>query len=135
MSKFSLPAQKIIFDALNGNISATVYDDVPDLPPGDPTANFPYVVMANDISEPLDTDSWVGEAVTIELNIWSRYNGAKEAKTIQAEIYDLLHRQPLTLVGVDVVDCLHTYSGIREIGSGNYVHGISRYTLKLTEVI
>lgn len=135
MSKFALPAQKIVFDALSGNISATVYDDVPDLPPGDPAANFPYVVMANDISEPLDTDSWVGETVTIELNIWSRYNGSKEAKTIQAEIYDLLHRQPLTLAGVDVVDCLHTYSGIREIGSGNYVHGISRYTLKLTEVI
>lgn len=134
MSKFLLQAQKIVFDALNGNVFAGVYDDVPDQPPGKPEQDMPYVVITGDVADPWDTDSFVGERCTIELHVWSAYQGKKECKEIMAEIYDLLHRQTLTLAGVAVVDCLQTFSTIPNVGASNYVHGICRYQLTITEV-
>jgi hypothetical protein len=71
----------------------------------------------------------------VQLDVWSRYNGKLEVKTILAEIYALLHKQALTQAGVDVVDCLHVYATIPDTGASNYVHGIARYEITLTEVI
>lgn len=135
MSKYLLTAQKIIWDTLNGNISANVYDDVPDQAPGNPTQNMPYVVIGQDQSFPFDTDSWTGEAVTVELHIWSAYRGKREVKQLMSEIYDLLHQQPLTAAGVAVLDCLHTFSSITGMAADNYIHGMVRYRLTLTEVL
>ena len=133
--KYLLPAQKLIYDTLNGNISATVFDDVPDSPPGMPMDSFPYVVIGQDESDNFDTDSFTGAHVLVELHIWSRYQGKSEAKAIMAEIYELLHRKPLSTAGVEVVDCLHIFSAIPDVGASNYVHGISRYRLTITEEI
>ena len=130
---YMLAAQKLIFDTLSGNISATVYDDVPDQPPGMPASSFPYVVIGFDDAEPFDTDSFVGSQIGIELNIWTVYEGKKEAKQIMEQIYNLLHRQTLTSASASVVDCLHTFSTIPDVGASNYVHGVSRYRLTLTE--
>lgn len=126
-------AQKLIFDTLSGSISATVFDDVPDQPPGMPEDSFPYVVIGFDDAAPFDTDSWTGAQISIELHIWSRYEGKLEAKEIMAEIYNLLHRQSLAIAGASVVDCLHTFSTIPDVGASNYVHGITRYRLTITE--
>lgn len=157
MSKFLLQAQKLVFDTLNGNVSAGVYDDVPDQPPGKPEQDMPYVVITGDVADSWDTDSWVGERCTIELHVWSAYQGKKECKEIMAEIYALLHRQSLSahvrfipvgstelltssgdtftvLLEVSVVDCLQTFSTIPNVGASNYVHGICRYQLTITEV-
>lgn len=136
MSKFLLPAQKLIYDTLNGAISGVrVFDDVPDLPAGMPEDSFPYIVIGRDYTNAFDTDSWNGDKVSIQLDVWSRYNGRKETKEILAAIYNLLHKQELTQSGVDVVDCLHVYSTIPDVGASNYVHGIARYEITLTEVI
>ena len=135
MSKFLLPAQQAIFTALDQNISAAVLDDVPDLPSGMPNDSFPYVVIGRDYSNAFDTDSWSGDRVSVNLNVWTRYNGKKQAKEILAEIYNLLHKQSLTAAGFDVVDCLHVYSTIPDVGASNYVQGITRYELTITEVI
>jgi len=136
MSRYLIEAQKIVYDALNGNLpGVNVFDDVPDLPAGMPEDSFPYVVLGRDYSNAFDTDSWNGERVSVQVDVWSRYNGHKEAKEIMASVYELLHKQELTRAGVSVVDCLHVYSTIPDVGASNYVHGISRYELTLTEVI
>lgn len=128
-------AQKLIFDTLSGNISASVFDDVPDQPPGMPADSFPYVVIGFDDAAPFDTDSWTGSRIEAELHIWSTYDGKLEVKQIMAAIYALLHRQTLSIEGAAVVDCLHTFSTIPDVGADKHVHGISRYRLTITEAI
>ena len=135
MSQFMLKGQEIIYDALNGNISATVYDFVPDQDPGKPDDHFPYVVIGRDQSFAFDTDNWNGENITVEINVWSSYKGKKETKEIMAEIDALLHKQSLSASGVNVLDCLRTYAVIPNTGASNYTNGICRYRLTLTEVI
>lgn len=130
---YMVEAQKLIYDTLNGVISATVFDDVPDQPPGMPEDSFPYVVIGFDDSTSFDTDTWTGAQVQVELHVWSTYDGKLEAKQIMAEIYELLHRRALSISGAAVVDCLHTFSSIPEVGAEKYVHGISRYRLTITE--
>lgn len=135
MSKFLISAQTILYNTLNAGLSVGVYDKVPALPSGEPEDLFPYVVLGRDYTNRFDTDSWSGEKVQAQLDVWSTYDGTEEVKLILAEIYNLLHKQELTLSGVAVVDCLHVYSTIPNIGISNYVHGITRYELTLTEVI
>lgn len=103
---FGNAAQQTVYAILNGNISAGVYDDVPFLPEGKPREDFPYVVIGEDTSRPWDTDDTVGQAVSIDLHVWSRTAGMKETKTIMGEIFDLLHRASPTISHYNVVDCL-----------------------------
>ena len=133
MSSFLLSAQQLVYTALTNGLPYTIFDDVPDLPIGMPEDSFPYIVLGHDYTNAFDTDSWVGVKVSVQLDIWSRYNGKKEVKTILGEIYELMHRKSFVTPGVAVVDCLHVYSTIPDTGASNYVHGISRYEITLTE--
>lgn len=135
MSKFMLPAQTLIYDTLSAGLAINVFDDVPDMPAGMPEDSFPYVVIGQDYTNRFDTDSWNGDKVSVQLDVWSRYNGKKEAKEILASIYALLHKQNLSVAGFDIVDCLHVYSTIPDTGASNYVHAITRYEITITEVI
>lgn len=130
---YGVAAQTLLFNTLNGNISATVFDDVPDQPPGMPEDSFPYVVIGYDYLEPFDTDDNLGAEVTCDIHVWSIYEGKKEIKTIFEEIYGLLHRQSLSITGAKVIDCLHTYSTIPTLGAERYLHGITRYRLTIME--
>lgn len=133
--KYATAVQTLIYSTLNGNISASVFDDVPDQPPGMPADSFPYVVIGYDDVSSFDTDTWTGSQFEVELHVWSTYEGKAEAKGIMEEIYGLLHRQSLSVSGAVVVDCLHTFSTIPEVGATKYVHGITRYRLTITEAI
>lgn len=130
---YGIEAQQLIYDTLSGSITATVFDDVPDQPPGMPADSFPYVVIGYDDLSPFDTDDQTGAEVSVELHVWSTYEGKTEVKQIFAEIYGLLHRQSLSIGGATVVDCLHTFSTIPEVGATKYVHGITRYRLTIME--
>lgn len=130
---YATEAQQLIYNTLNGSITATVFDDVPDQPPGMPADSFPYVVIGYDDLQPFDTDDQTGAEVEVELHIWSTYEGKAEVKALFAEIYGLLHRQSLSISGATVVDCLHTFSTIPEVGATKYVHGITRYRLTIME--
>lgn len=128
---FELAAQNAIFTALNGNITATVYDDVPMLPSGQPAANFPYVVIGNDTFRAWDNDSQLGSEITLTLHIWSRWGGMQEAKGIAGEIYGILHRANLIIAGYSVIDCLCEFSEFVTDPDGETRHGIVRYRLTM----
>lgn len=130
---FETVTQQAIFTALNGNITATVYDDVPILPNGQPLTNFPYVVIGNDTFVPWDTDDTVGGEMTITLHIWSRAAGFKECKAIMGEIYAILHRAQLTVTGYNLVDCLCEFSETMTDADGETRHGVARYRLTIQD--
>jgi hypothetical protein len=128
---FELAAQQAIFTALSGEISATVYDDVPSLPSGQPAANFPYVVIGDDTFLAWDTDDRLGAEITVTLHIWSRADGMQEAKDIAGEIYDILHRADLAVTGCNLIDCLCEFSEFMRDNDGETRHGIVRYRLTI----
>lgn len=129
---FETAAQQAVYAALNGSISASVYDYAPDLPEGMPDENFPYVVIGDDTLAPWDADDMLGSEVTLTLHFWSRYDGWKEAKAIMGEAYDILHRGSLSAAGYRTVDCLWEFSTTVPEAS-EYRHGVQRYRLTLTK--
>lgn len=129
---FETVAQKAIFAALNGNISANVYDAAPGLPAGQPAANFPYVVIGDDTLAPWDADDMLGAEITVTLHFWSRYEGWKETKALMGEVYEILHRATLTATGYRSVDCLWEFSNTVPEAT-EYRHGVQRYRLTLTK--
>ena len=126
---FETVAQQTIFATLNGNVSANVYDDVPYLPEGMPRENFPYIVIGDDSLTAWDTDETLGTQIEVELHVWSRSAGFKEAKTIMGEIYTLLHMETLTATGYKIVDSLCTFSDAMRDPDGETRHGVMRFLL------
>jgi len=131
---FELVAQEIVYTALDGHISANVYDDAPFLPEGMPVADFPYVVVGNDTMAPFDDDSNVGANITITLHIWSRYQGFKETKRIMGEVREILNRATLSKVGYCVIDSLQEFSDASIDPDGKTRHGVMRFRLTIQEV-
>jgi hypothetical protein len=130
---FELAAQQAIYTALAGNITATVYDEVPMLPSGQPSANFPYVAIGDDTRIAWDTDDRTGAEMTMTLHIWSRANGMREAKRIAGEIYDILHRADLAVTGYHLIDCLCEFAEFMRDPDGETRHGVVRYRITVQE--
>ena len=137
MAGFATEAGEIIYAALNGNVSAAVYGYVPDMEPGNPDHLMPYLVIGYNQDFPFDTDDWNGQNTTVEIRFYSALSSHVEIKALQEEVYNILHKKPqnLSASGVNVNDCLHRYSNIPSTNASNYMLGISRYRLTLTEVL
>lgn len=120
--------QAAIYTALNGNIAASVYDNVPK------NANYPYVTIGDDSHLAWDTDTTLGAETTITLHVWSRYDGMKEAKDIQASIYSILHRANLSVSGYTLVTIDFVQSDIFIDADGFTRHGAQTFRILLDEV-
>lgn len=128
---FETAAQQIVYTALAGNITASVYDDVPYLPEGMPRNNFPYVVIGDDDTSAWDTDDTLGKEIDLNIDIWSRTAGFKQTKAIMGEIYDILNRGALTKTGYNIVDCLCTESQALRDPDGITRHGVMVFKLTI----
>ena len=132
MSTFDLPIQQAVYTRLVSEVSsATIYDDVPNSPPGEPRTDHPFVVVGQDTITPWDTDDQLGGDAFVNLHVWSRYEGKKEIKEIMQEIYDALNRQAanLSATGYRFVDCLFDYSEVNDRNDGETRHGLIRFKI------
>jgi hypothetical protein len=132
---FEYAAQQIVVTALDGNVTASVYDDVPRLPNGQPSANYPYVYVGDCDAHPFDDDDQRGMNVFVTLHTYSRYDGAAEVKALNGEIYEILHRQPFTLSGYSVVDTLFMDGFVRQEDDNATRHGVLTYRLTIQEAL
>ena len=92
MSDPGLALQKAIYEKLSANLSAPVFDDVPDDTP------FPYVTLdyeAVDNTTPISGKK--RENRLFYLSVWSDYQGQAEVKRINGEIADALDEVALPL--------------------------------------
>lgn len=100
------PLQLAIVQQLRANAPLTalvsgVFDEVPEDQP------HPYVT-AGSITETVDdAHNQRGLEAQVELHIWSRYPGYKEAADILAALDAVLDRQPLTVSGFRDVSVAH----------------------------
>ena len=119
---FELALQETVFDALTAYPGLPdIYDDVPK------NAAFPYIVIGEDTHIPFDTDDSLGSESTVTIHVWSRYRGKKEAKEIQANIYDALTRQQLTIDAHDLITIEFEYSEVLLDPDGISRHGVQRF--------
>ena len=130
---FDTLSQQYIYGQLSGNISAPVFDDVPQVPEGQPDDVFPYVVIGMDTAVDFDNDSFVGKNFNILLHIWSRDEGMQETKLIMGEIYNILHRVSGPQGTFTVVDNLCKFTQATIDPDRRTRHGVMQFLLTLTE--
>ena len=78
-----------------------------------PKRAFPYLVIGEIITSDWSTSTEPGEEHFITIEIWSDKDGHVEAQALAGQVRDLLHNQPLTLVGAVLVNLLHLSTRIR----------------------
>lgn len=108
---------------LDAIIDGRVYDHVPQ------GASFPYVVIGDMSSAPLDTVTDKGMQITLNVLCWSRYRGKKQVRDMQAAVYDALHRQALTITGQAHIDTQFLTSSDGQEGDGLTYFGAQTFTI------
>jgi hypothetical protein len=104
-----------------------VYDHVPQ--GGDEL--FPYVVVGEAMVTPDDTDTSLGAQHALNLHAWARHRGRAEVKAIQDQIYDALHRVPLTVGDAVFVDGQFEMAQDFVDEDGLTRHGVQRFRFLL----
>jgi hypothetical protein len=117
--------ERLSADAALGAITgaASVRDHVP---PGTP---FPYVVIGDMGSRPLDTQGGRGCEIAAELHAFSRAEGLAETKRILAALQDALHGADFAISGHRLVLCLCTGTEARLGEDGVTRHGVARFRI------
>ncbi len=95
-----------------------------DLPPDD--AVFPYVSLGPSASNLLDGDGTPGVAHTVHLHVWSRYGGAKEAKTCLEALRVAVDQASLSLIDHHLVSLRPVYADVLRVGDGRTFRGVLR---------
>lgn len=120
--------QKAVYDALVATPGMPpVYDDVPE------GAEFPYVVVGDDVTLPFDDDCGSGGDSLITIHAWSTYKGRSEVKQILAQIYSTLHRSNLVIAGSHLITIHFDWQTTLLDPDGLTRHGILRFRLLTRE--
>ncbi len=127
MSAFVLVQTKI-FDTLDAGLTIPVYDSVPQ-----DTTNYPYVNIGDDTFTDFDGDDFTGFDGTLTVHTWSTADGRIEIKNLQGEIYDLLHRTNLVILGYNVITIDQVYADSFLETDGLTRHGVQRFRILLTK--
>ena len=92
---------------------------------GDATA-FPYVEIGFIVMNPFDTAPETGFDYLARIHVRSRSGGMAETKGIQGQIYDRLHRGPLTITGFNHILIQRERSEVLPV-EDNQFHGVCEY--------
>ena len=128
---FETVVQQVIYDKLAGDLSYSVYDEVPQ---SSNSTDFPYVTIGEDSLTASDTDTELMQRVSITIHTWSRERGRKECKQIQGEIYSSLNRASLTAAGYNFITITGEDSTSFYDADGFTRHGVQTFNLLMEEV-
>lgn len=119
--------QKALYDAL---IAADICDGrVHDGDQGQGQAQAPYVEIGEWDIQADDAQVLEGLDCVATLHIWSKARGAKETQQVADAIRDALHRQPLTITGMDCMDVQVGSTSIQRDPDEIHRHGALRVTI------
>lgn len=126
MSSVNWELQKAVYSALNGVISAPVYDEAPHGKKGE------YVTIGAMTAVDESTDRTVGFSCTITLHSWSVRSGSssqgfKKVYELMGEVYDVLNRGTLTAVGYTVLGVDLEFEDAFRDPDGRTRHGVQRF--------
>lgn len=119
--------QSAVFARLNGHLSAPVFDYVPE------GTKPPYVTIGEDTFTPDDTDDSLGGEAFVEIEIWSTYEGKKEAKALAKAIRDRMHRASLEVEGYSFAVAHWDSSDTFEEPDGETTRTVETYRILIHE--
>lgn len=92
--------------------------------PGD--RGFPYISISTEMIQ-RDTDTMNGFTAVTRFHTWSRSGSAKETMQIQGRLYTLLHNQPVSVSGGNLVLMKREKTFWDNDPDGITVHGVCEY--------
>ena len=119
--------QAAVYARLNGYLTAPVFDFVP------PGTKTPYVTVGEDNFTPDDTDDSLGGEAFVEIEIWSTYEGKKEAKALAKAIYQRMHRAELEVDGYSLAVAHWDSSDSFEEPDGKTTRAVEIYRVVIHE--
>jgi len=119
------PTQQAIYGALNA-LGLRVYDSAPQDADGGSNGVFPYVEVGAIVASEFDTSTETGFDFISRIHTRSRSGSMKEAKLIQGQIYDRLHRGALTVTGYNFIQLNRENSFVDRVSDGSF-HGVCEY--------
>jgi hypothetical protein len=117
--------QKAIYAALSA-LGLTVYDVPPQTADGGSLANWPFVTLGVGIFTPWDDKVNTGFNFVQRIHTRSRTSSKSEAKGMNGQIYDRLHRGTLTITGYDLTLLEFQSSEVDQVSDKSF-HGVSEY--------
>ncbi|MER7077912.1 Protein of unknown function [Saccharopolyspora kobensis] len=131
MSTAAVPLLTAIFARLSGSAAlqargVRVYDEVPE------TAVTPYVTLGDPSELPSDQHDAQGLDVDLDLHVWSRYRGYKEAAEIVALLHAELDRKPLPVDGFTNVSIAAGGARYMRDPDPELRHGVAPFRVWLT---
>src|SRR5688572_5933641 len=101
MSAAAWPLQEAVSTVVTAAVSpVSVLEVVPTTP------TYPFVIVGDDASKDWSTSEAYGEDITLTVHVWSQDSDREEMKTLQQQIYDVLHDQDLSVSGFNVAALL-----------------------------
>jgi hypothetical protein len=105
-----------------------IYDDVTQAGDSGDSSAFPYIVIGGDSVLDMSTDTSSGGDIGVVVDVWSRYDGKREVKRIQAAIYNALHRAELSVPDHQFIGCdFDQEQPVTLDPDGNTYHGVSMF--------
>ena len=111
-----------------------VYDDVIQAGDSGNDSVFPYIVIGSDSILDMSTDTSSGGDINVTIDVWSRYDGKRETKRIQAAIYRALHRASLKVPDHEFIGCdFDQEQPVTLDPDGHTYHGVSSFRVLIDE--
>jgi len=114
-----------IYSKLDADLTQPILDHAPEN-----YDTFPYVKLHPLELDENDTDTETGFNATVQVSVYSRYRGSKEAADIQQSIYNSLHRVTLAdtaSYGISTIQ--QNYANILTDSDGLTRVGVQRFTV------
>lgn len=113
---------------LLADISAPVFDDPPQ------EQDFPYVTIGDTAESPLDDSCTRRWLVTSTIQVWSRYDGYKEVKEIQAEIDTALVNMSTVLNDYQILPIQPDTANVFRDPDGETRRGVQTFNVIVTRL-
>jgi hypothetical protein len=126
MSAWAL--QRAVYAALSNDSTVTgllggarIHDDVPQ------SADFPFVTLGTASISDWSTGTEPGLEHRLDVHVWSRYAGKREAFAVIDAVRAILHDASLSLSGAQLVNLRCQSFEVRRDEDGETYHGVARF--------
>jgi len=126
MALYSQAIRNAIYTRLTGDATlmaliTAVYDDVPE------STTYPYISLGDDSDINYGTKTIDGVQYVINIHVWSRYRGVKEATAIIERVYTLLNDYAMIVTGASLTHIRQEFNTVTVDNDGITRHGIIRF--------
>lgn len=88
---------------------------------------FPSISIGDDTAKDFDTCTSDGQETTVTIHTWSQSAGRKEVKSLMSNVYRILHKSNLSVVGQNLILMRCEFAQTYLDPDGITFHGVQRF--------